>query len=56
MSHAMSHAANFADNFPQLEWLKRLTSASKRLLGAAGTAMWKSLDYFLKAERRFLEE
>jgi hypothetical protein len=26
-------------NFPQLEWLKRLPPALKRLLGAAGAAM-----------------
>jgi hypothetical protein len=30
-------------NFPLLEWLKLLTPAPKRLIGAAGAAMWKAL-------------
>jgi hypothetical protein len=45
----MSHASPFAvqvvmiiSSFPQLEWRKRLTAAPKRLLGAAGAAMWKA--------------
>jgi hypothetical protein len=30
-------------NFPQLEWRKRIHTAPKQLLGAAGAAMWKAL-------------
>jgi hypothetical protein len=46
MSHAaptMSHAAHFADNFPKPWRLKRLLTAPKRLLGAAGAALLKAL-------------
>jgi hypothetical protein len=33
------------NNFPQLEWLKRLHAAPKRLLGAAAAAAWKALPH-----------
>jgi hypothetical protein len=45
MSHAaptMGHAAHFADNFPTPWRLKRLLTAPKRLLGAAGAALLKA--------------